>query len=134
MVHAEIADPEPDDLGDSHTGQVEAQDQLVPPTDIARITDSEQDAVRLLMGQPPGRVLTLQLPVERRRVPERVLPALQLLDQASIGQFVPHAPAQEDADPREPVAAGVVGSRQSDPLVHRCVGERPRMRHTDVPE
>ena len=89
--------------------------------------------------RPPGEsakapVLALQLPLHRRRVPERVLPALQLLDQARIGELVANAPSEEDADPGESVPPGVVGPRQRDPLVDRTVTEQPRVRHADVPE
>lgn len=104
----EVSDPEPDDLGDPHPGQTGAKNQIVSPAHIGVIADSEQGAVRLLVGQPAGRVLALELPLQRRRVPERVLPALQFLDQPGIGQLVANTPTKEDADPGETIPAGVV--------------------------
>ncbi|MGH9058996.1 MAG: hypothetical protein ACRDZY_05705, partial [Acidimicrobiales bacterium] len=51
-----------DDLRHAHPGQTEAKHKLLPTAHIAVIADAQQRAVRLVVGEPPGRVLPCSLP------------------------------------------------------------------------
>lgn len=133
-VQPEVPYAEGRDLGYSHPGQPQSQHQLVPATDVGGVAGPEQLAVGLLVGQPAGGVLALQLPVDGGRRPERILPALELLDEGGVGRARPDAPAEERADPGQTVAAGVIRSGARHPLVYGPLGEGAGLRDPDVSE
>jgi len=100
----------------------------VQDADVGAIADSEQSPVGLVVGEPPGQVGALQLPVQRRRwAQQRVLPALQVLDQGRVRLTLTDAPSGEGAGPGQPTPPGVVRPGLGDPVIDRCIRQCPRM-------
>jgi hypothetical protein len=134
LAELDVSDEQMNDLGHPHPGKTEAEHHFVALAHIGTVADAKEVGVCLGVGQPPGGVLALELPVERRSDLERVVAALQLLHQGRIGFALAHAPAQLGADPSQAVAAGVVGPPLSDPVVDGRVGQSPGMGCASVGE
>ena len=108
----EVADRQGDDLGRSDPGQAQVQDELITHADVpVSLAASEQPPESLLVGEPAGRVLGLDLAVEPRHTPQRVVPVADGLDDRRSGVALPDAPTQEGGRQRQAVADGVVGGR-----------------------
>jgi hypothetical protein len=117
------------DLRHTHPGQPQPEDQLVPSADVRAVAHAEKRSEGLPVGEPPSWVLPLQLAVQRRSGPQRVLPALELLDQCRVRLPLADAPAQEGASPSQATPTGVVGPALRYPMVDGTLGQRPWMRH-----
>lgn len=100
-LRAEIEVPDADmhDLGDAQPREPEAEHECIASADVGVVTDPEQGAVGLVVAEPAGGIGALELAVEGRRLAQRVLPALQLLDKGGFDLTLADAPAQERADP-----------------------------------
>ena len=82
IPEAKIAEAQGDDLRRSHAGEAETEHQLVAEADLpVAPAGREQLPEGLLMGQPAGWVLALDLAVEAGDPPERVVPVGERLDE-----------------------------------------------------
>lgn len=126
-IHEEAGDGDVLDLEHPHPGQPETEDQLIPSPHIGVIADTQESPERFFVGEPAGRILPLELSVDRRRRTHRVLPALQILDQGRIRLSMTDAPPQKGARPSHSTSTGVVGPSLTDPLIHHRLAEAPWM-------
>jgi hypothetical protein len=67
-------------------------------------------------------------------LPKNALEVRKALDQRGVGLALANTPAQERADPRQPVADGVVGPELTAPGAHRGLCQLAWKFYTDVVE
>ncbi len=129
-MQPQVSDSQVDDLRRPHTGQTQAdQNRVAKPKIGAVAAGADQPVKRFLMTEPPARVGRLDLPIQPRDLAERIVSAAQGLDQRRFRLPRSDAPAQESANPRQPVADRVVGPRPPAPGQHRRLGQESWMRH-----